>query len=175
MIASLEVDRANECPEKEMPFHKDTKLHKMLMESEPDKIASMLLEEKRAAAQASSGIHISSSDLLSLSPREVWPKIVEVGKKLAEKTGAEAPRERMTEYYASQFVKAINELSGTVVKNTQLKEVLSEIPSVLVDSECKSMMTTLKAHDPSKGSDNGSRSIEGPVIHQTVKQDLGRG
>ena len=146
LVEKLESDRKTRAGG-EFAFSANSELHKMLMETTPDVFAARLLEENRGAVEATTGVHVSSHELLNHTPKELWPKMSAVGKQIEEQRNGSKANVQNTQYLADQFVTAVNELSGVNITNQQLKNVLREIPSVLVDQECKSIVHTTQIHE----------------------------
>lgn len=173
LISEIESKRGEEFEDHKFPFHKDTHLHKMLTESEPADVAKTILENTHTKEETAQSFQMHESDMLRNTPRELWANIAAVGKEIEKQTQGHATGENTTRRLASQFVEAMNMLSSNVT-DKQLAAVLTEIPSNLVDAECKAMVHTVKSHSTSTKSPPETRSSEGLTKQHTTNESLGR-
>lgn len=149
LISSLDDARASKFDGGKLPFHNNTKLHKFLMENSSDAIAQKMMVSSEVKSE-NVGHAITSGDILHTTPAELWPCMASVGEKIAKQKNISVPSENKNIaflFLIDQFVEGMNELlEHSKVTDREMKEVISSIPSVLVDAECQELVHTAKMH-----------------------------
>ncbi|MES2214463.1 MAG: hypothetical protein V4485_00375 [Pseudomonadota bacterium] len=176
----IEREREAKQPDGKFPLGKGTALHDMLTSNTPEEVTRIISSEKKRENPEESMSRFDTETLLKHAPSELVDKISEVGQIVSNQQSAANKREtKQTQqtilYFASEFVRAIDELSEAHVTNAQLKAVLSETPTLLVDAQCKSMIKTEQARQ-SEGalSKSASASQELPMKAHGTSESRGR-
>lgn len=140
-IGELEKARESKQPDGKFPLGVGSALHDMLHNNSSEEIATIISREPKRSSFVSTQSNMNGGNILKHTPEKSWDKIMDVGKVIASQQGISQNQQTIL-YFADEFVRAMDELSGPDVTHKELKNVLSQTPTLLVDAECKEMIRT---------------------------------